>query len=84
MEICLGPSWLLLLSQDDVYAVLWSSRSIHLLGRVSGDVLGLGLLDIAGLGGVLLVGRVVPGGGSLAVLVVPGMGWMFETVRNQS
>ena len=83
MEICLGPSWLLLLSQDDVYAVLWSSRSIHLLGRVSGDVLG-GLLDIAGLGGVLLVGRVVPGGGSLAVLVVPGMGWMFETVRNQS
>ena len=55
-EVSLRPSRLLLLSQDDVDGVRRSSRSVHLLGRVPGDVLGRGLrLDIPGLGAVLLV-----------------------------
>ena len=64
-EVCLGPSRLLLLCQDDVDGVRWCSRSVDLLGRVSGGVLGGGVLDIPDLGGIVLlvgVGLVVPVG----------------------
>ena len=79
-EVCFCPSRLLLRIQVDVDGLCWRSWSIHLLGSVSRDVLG-GLPDIPGLGGVLLVGRFVPGGGSLVVLVVPRMGYKLETAK---